>query len=65
MWLRLCGVDFMTRDITKPLSENDDYIVIELNWAPGLDNYMSAWNQQRENVKAMYKEILITLSQID
>jgi len=65
MWLRLCGVDFMTRDITKPLSENTDYIVIELNWAPGLDNYMSSWNQQRDNVKAMYKKILITLSQID
>lgn len=65
MWLRLCGVDFMTRDITKPLSENDDYIVIELNWAPGLDNYMSSGNQQRENVKLMYKKILITLSQID
>jgi D-alanine-D-alanine ligase-like ATP-grasp enzyme len=40
MGLLLCGVDFMTQDICKPLSENPDYIIIELNGAPGLDNYL-------------------------
>ena len=34
MGLKLCGVDFMTKDISKPLSENTDYIIIELNGAP-------------------------------
>ncbi len=31
MGLRLCGVDFMTHDLTKPLSDNRDYIVLEIN----------------------------------
>ncbi len=65
MWLRLCGVDFMTWDITKPLIENLDYIVIELNWAPGLDNYMSSWEKQLENVKTMYRKILLVLSEMN
>lgn len=38
MGLRLCGVDIITEDICKPLSE---YVVIEINSAPGLDNYAS------------------------
>lgn len=63
MWLQLCGVDFMTKDITKPLSENQDYIILEMNGAPGLDNYMSNGEIQRENVKAMYKKILLKLSE--
>lgn len=41
MGLRLCGVDFMTQDLTKSLVHNRDYIVLEINGAPGLDNYMS------------------------
>jgi D-alanine-D-alanine ligase-like ATP-grasp enzyme len=41
MGLRLCGVDFMTQDLTKSLEDNQDYIVLEINGAPGLDNYMS------------------------
>ncbi len=53
MWLRLCGVDFMTRDIQLPLAENTDYIIIELNGAPGLDNYMSSGDEQLNNVKSM------------
>lgn len=62
MGLRLCGVDFMTSDITKSLAENHDYIVLEINGAPGLDNYMSAGDEQLQNVKNMYKKILIALS---
>ena len=62
MGLRLCGVDFMTQDLTRPLSENQDYIVLEINGAPGLDNYMSTGAEQLQNVKNMYKKILIALS---
>ncbi|MBP9780167.1 cyanophycin synthetase [Candidatus Gracilibacteria bacterium] len=65
MGLRLCGVDFMTGDITKPLIENLDYIVIELNGAPGLDNYMSSGEKQLENVKTMYRKILLVLSEMN
>ena len=65
MGLRLCGVDFMTKDLTKSLAENKDYIVIEINGAPGLDNYMSTGEEQLQNVKNMYKKILIALSKTD
>jgi D-alanine-D-alanine ligase-like ATP-grasp enzyme len=62
MWLRLCGVDIMTSSIETPLMDNPDYIILELNGAPGLDNYMSTGSKQRDNVKSMYKKILIALS---
>ena len=65
MGLRLCGVDFMTKDLTKSLAENENYIVIEINGAPGLDNYMSTGEEQLQNVKNMYKKILIALSKTD
>jgi D-alanine-D-alanine ligase-like ATP-grasp enzyme len=42
MGLRLCGVDIMTDDITRSLVENNDnYTIIEMNGAPGLDNYIT------------------------
>jgi D-alanine-D-alanine ligase-like ATP-grasp enzyme len=63
MWLKLCGVDFMTQNIELPLSENKDYIILELNGAPGLDNYLSAWETQRNYVKNLYRKILISLSE--
>lgn len=63
MGLRLCGIDFMTHDITRPLSENPDYIIIELNWSPWLDNYISTGEKQRNIVKNMYKKILLTLAE--
>lgn len=63
MWLRLCGVDFIVDDITKSLNENHEkYIIIEINEAPWLDNYMSAWSTQRNNVKDLYRKIIVALS---
>lgn len=62
MWLRLCGVDMIVWDITKSLAENGEkYIILEINWAPGLDNYMSAGVIQREYVKGLYRKIIVAL----
>lgn len=63
MGLRLCGVDFMTNNIELPLSENPNYIIIELNSAPWLAHYNSAWETQKKHVKELYKKILIFLSE--
>ncbi|MBX9809921.1 cyanophycin synthetase, partial [Candidatus Gracilibacteria bacterium] len=63
MGLRLCGVDFMTNNIELPLSENPNYIIIELNSAPGLAHYNSAGETQKKHVKELYKKILIFLSE--
>lgn len=62
MWLRLCGVDFITQDIELSLESNPDYIILELNGAPGLDNYLTSGDKQRDIVRGMYKKILIALS---
>lgn len=55
MWLRLCGVDIITSDITKPLQE---YRIIEINWAPWLDNYAAKWEEQQKVVEWLYIKIL-------
>jgi D-alanine-D-alanine ligase-like ATP-grasp enzyme len=58
MGLKLCGVDFMTEDITKP---PENYALIEINSAPGLDNYASMGKEQREIVDGLYLQILQSL----
>jgi len=59
--LQLCGVDLLINDITLP--ENDAiWSIIELNAAPGLDNYASLGDEQIARVKDLYKKILIYLS---
>jgi D-alanine-D-alanine ligase-like ATP-grasp enzyme len=55
MGLRLCGVDILTKDITLPCKE---YVILELNAAPGLDNYASIGKEQRDRVDNLYLEIL-------
>lgn len=55
MGLRLCGVDIITNDITLPL---EDYVVIEINGAPGLDNYASIGREQSGVVEQLYLKIL-------
>jgi hypothetical protein len=64
MGLKLCWVDFMTKDISKPLSENSDYIIIELNGAPWLDNYLCSWAEQEAIVRSLYKKILLELEKM-
>lgn len=55
-------MDFITQDIELSLENNPDYIILELNGAPGLDNYLTSGDKQRDIVRGMYKKILIALS---
>lgn len=59
MGLRLCGVDLMVKgEISKPLR---DYHIIEVNAAPGLDNYAATGKRQAAIVENMYLQILLAL----
>lgn len=59
MDLRLCGVDLIAKDkITKPLSE---YVILEVNGAPGLSNYAQNGKKQKKIVEDLYLKILKTL----
>ena len=56
MGLRYCGVDLMVEgDITKPLHK---YRIIEINAAPGIDNYAKSGVQQKQIVEKMYLKVL-------
>src|SRR5207253_7817746 len=55
MGLRMCGMDIMTRDATLPI---DEYVVLEINSAPGLDNYASIGVDQRRKVDELYLKVL-------
>lgn len=58
MGLRLCGVDIITNDITQQIK---NYVVIEINGAPGLDNYASIGDNQTKIVEDLYLKILKAL----
>jgi len=60
MGLRLCGVDVMLVDITKPLSS---YCILEVNAAPGLDNYARMGDEQMKRVEDLYLEVLRAIEQ--
>ena len=63
MGLRYCGVDLMVQgDITKPLSPENNYAVIEVNAAPGIDNYAKSGKEQQLIVAEMYRRILRVLA---
>lgn len=66
MGLRYCGVDLMVQgDIRKsinPLTNN--YHVIEVNSAPGVDHYAEAGAKQEKVVKEMYRKILKKLAEV-
>jgi glutathione synthase/RimK-type ligase-like ATP-grasp enzyme len=53
--LNLCGVDIICADATK---ESADYVIVELNAAPGLDNYASVGDEQSQRVDEMYLKIV-------
>jgi D-alanine-D-alanine ligase-like ATP-grasp enzyme len=59
--LKLCGVDIIAEDITTTASDQV-WNVIELNAAPGLDNYASLGSEQASRVENLYREILKFLS---
>jgi len=54
MGLRLCGVDIACTDLEDPHS---DYSILEINAAPGLDNYASSGKEQFNRVRNLYKKI--------
>ncbi|MDR2537926.1 MAG: hypothetical protein LBC46_06430 [Treponema sp.] len=55
MRLRLCGVDFLTDDISKPVS---DYTLIEINASPGLNNFASLGAEQLAIAHSFYFRVL-------
>lgn len=60
MGLRMCGVDIITSDeISNSLK---DYVIIEINSAPGLDNYASIGAAQKVRVDNLYLKVLKALA---
>lgn len=56
MGLRFCGVDVILQGlINEPL---DEYVIVELNAAPGLDHFALMGERQRELVEDMYLAII-------
>ena len=56
MGLRLCGVDLM---INGDISEKpNEFYVLEINAAPGLDNYRKSGTEQEKIVEDLYRELL-------
>ena len=53
--LSLCGVDLVCADATKPSA---DYTILELNAAPGLDNYAAVGEEQSRRVDEMFLKII-------
>lgn len=60
MGLRMCGVDIITSDdIGSPMKS---YVIIEINSAPGLDNYASIGPAQKARVDNLYLKVLKALA---
>ena len=57
MNLTLCGIDLIANDITQ--ANSGEYIIIEINSAPGLDNYAYKGIKQEIYVENLYQEILL------
>ena len=53
--LKLCGIDIIAEDITEPC--NREYHILEVNSAPGLDNYLYEGKRQEEYVKELYGRV--------
>lgn len=53
--LKLCGIDIIASDIANPNST--DYFILEVNSAPGLDNYIYEGQKQYDYIKKLYSMI--------
>jgi D-alanine-D-alanine ligase-like ATP-grasp enzyme len=61
MGLRLCGVDLMINgSIDKPSQE---FWILEINSAPGLDHYARSGRAQQKIVEALYLEVLQSMGE--
>lgn len=58
--LRLAGVDFIADDLTAD-ADGQSWVVLEVNPAPGLDNYASLGSEQHARVVGLYRKILLYL----
>lgn len=56
MNLTMCGIDIITNDITQ--NNSGEFAVIEINSAPGLDNYAYEGIRQEIYVEQLYSEVL-------
>ncbi len=59
MGLRLCGVDILASDLTKPLDPG--YVILEINASPGLDHYAASGRKQKKIVEELYAAVLRAL----
>lgn len=57
--LRFAGVDLLTADITRPLQ---DYVVLEVNSAPGLDHYAAAGPRHVAHIDRLYRKVLAAVA---
>ncbi|CAL1241834.1 hypothetical protein [Candidatus Methylocalor cossyra] len=60
--LRLAGVDIICADLTRDPAEQS-WKILEINGAPGLDNYAALGPEQAERVRNLYREILLYLAE--
>ncbi|WP_407273520.1 cyanophycin synthetase [Dickeya ananatis] len=58
--LRVAGVDIICRDLCQDAAAQQ-WNIIEINAAPGLDNYAASGYEQRERVKDLYRRILLQI----
>jgi len=56
MGLRLCGVDLMIQGGID--QEPDEYWILEINAAPGLDHYVKMGKEQEKIVEGLYLKVL-------
>jgi D-alanine-D-alanine ligase-like ATP-grasp enzyme len=60
MGLKLCGVDLACRDLEDP---DSGYSILEINAAPGLDNYASSGKEQERRVIELYRKVFNSLGE--
>lgn len=54
--LNLCGIDIMCHDLCEGM---DEYVILELNSSPGLDNYAFYGEKQEKYVKELYRKVVL------
>ena len=59
--LNLSGIDIMCPDISEKVS---DYVILEVNSAPGLDNYLYKGEKQLLYTKELYRKVILYLKNL-
>lgn len=54
--LNLVGIDIMCNDLCNSMN---DYVILEINSSPGLDNYAYSGWKQEEYVKQLYTKVIL------